>query len=332
MLIKKKSGIEIPSSQITPQHLYHSRRNFMKGATLSGVAALLAACAPGGSATNSSGPKFVESVGEPGEVSATMDELGNPINSFTDITTHNNYYEFSTTKIGPSKLSGNFPTSPWEVEVTGLVNNPKTYGMEDLLKFDQEERIYRLRCVEAWSMVIPWVGFPLSKILEEVDPKSEAKYVKFVTVNDPVNMPGLSTRGFPWPYEEGLRLDEAMHDLTLMATGMYGTELLPQNGAPVRLVVPWKYGFKSGKAIVKIELVESMPLSFWMIAAPAEYGFFANVHPEVPHPRWSQETERRIGQIGRERTLLLNGYADQVAHLYDDLTYDTNLDPTFGRQ
>lgn len=331
MLIKKRTGIEIPSSEITPYHIYKSRRNFIKGATLSGLAALVAACSPGGGSQSgqTQSVEFVESVGTPGTVSQTVDELGNPINSFTEITTHNNYYEFSTTKIGPSQLSGNFPTSPWEVEVTGLVNNPKTFTMEDLLKYEQEERIYRLRCVEGWSMVIPWVGFPLSKMLKEVDPKSEAAYVKFTTINDPVNMPGLSFQGFPWPYEEGLRLDEAMHDLTLMATGMYGTELLPQNGAPIRLMVPWKYGFKSSKSIVKIELVDVMPQSFWMISAPSEYGFYANVHPEVDHPRWSQATERRIGEIGRRETILLNGYAEQVAHLYDDLKMDTNIDPRF---
>ena len=330
MLIKKKAGIEIPSSEITPHHLYKSRRNFIKGAAFSGLAALLAACAPNeGNGAASEPVEFIESVGEPGPVGAMSDELGNPINSFSDITTHNNYYEFSTTKVGPSKLSGNFPTSPWEVEVTGLVNNPKTFTMEDLLKYEQEERIYRLRCVEGWSMVIPWIGFPLAKMIEEVNPKSEATYVKFTTLNDPVNMPGLQIQSFPWPYVEGLRIDEAMNDLTLMATGMYGTELLPQNGAPLRLVVPWKYGFKSTKAIVKIELVDKMPQSFWMIAAPSEYGFYANVHPEVDHPRWSQATERRIGEIGRQETLLLNGYADQVAHLYDDLKMDTNIDPRF---
>lgn len=330
MLIKKKSGIEIPSSEITPHHLYKSRRNFIKGAALTGVAAVLGACSPGEEeGIENKAVEFVESTGEPGQISATTDELGDPVNTFSQITTHNNYYEFSTTKVGPSQLSGNFPTSPWEVEVSGLVNNPKTYTMEDLLKFEQEERIYRLRCVEGWSMVIPWVGFPLHKILSEVEPTSAAQYVKFTTINDPVNMPGLNVQSFPWPYEEGLRIDEAMHDLTLMATGMYGTELLPQNGAPIRLMVPWKYGFKSSKAIVKIELMENMPRSFWMIAAPTEYGFYANVHPEVDHPRWSQATERRIGELGRRETLLLNGYAEQVADLYDDLKHDTNIDPRF---
>jgi sulfoxide reductase catalytic subunit YedY len=210
-------------------------------------------------------------------------------------------------------------TSPWDVEVGGLVANPRTFGLEDLLKFEQEERIYRLRCVEAWSMVIPWVGFPLRRLLEEVEPTSEAQYVRFETLYDPDQMPGQERGGWDWPYIEGLRLDEAMHDLTLMATGIYGKQLLPQNGAPIRLVVPWKYGFKSIKSIVKIDLVDEMPVSFWMDAAPHEYGFYANVNPDVPHPRWSQATERRIGKVGRIETLFMNGYAEEVAALYEGL-------------
>ena len=330
MLIKKKSGIEIPSSEITPKSLYLSRRNFMKGAAISTAVAaggLLVGCSPG--AEESSAPVAsgaVEADGATTDYSNATDELGNKLNSYEDITTHNNYYEFATTKEGPAKLAKDFPTSPWEVEVSGMVNKPKTYTMEDLLKFDQEERIYRLRCVEAWSMVIPWVGFPLAKILNEVEPTAEAQYVRFETVHDPDNMPGQKSPFFPWPYVEGLRVDEAMHDLTLMATGIYGEDLLPQNGAPIRLVVPWKYGFKSIKSIVKIELVDYMPTSMWMESAPEEYGFFANVNPNVDHPRWSQATERRIGEFGRVETLMFNGYEEQVAHMYDDPDYDTNLD------
>jgi sulfoxide reductase catalytic subunit YedY len=203
--------------------------------------------------------------------------------------------------------------------VGGLVHKPKTFGLDDLYRFEQEERIYRLRCVEAWSMVIPWVGFPLAKLLNEVEPMSQARYVRFETLYDPEQMPGQKSAFYEWPYAEGLRLDEAMHDLTLLATGLYGKLLLPQNGAPLRLAVPWKYGFKSIKSIVKIDLVEEQPVSLWMAAAPDEYGFYANVNPEVPHPRWSQATERRIGEAKRIPTMLFNGYAEEVSGLYDPL-------------
>jgi sulfoxide reductase catalytic subunit YedY len=259
----------------------------------------------------------------PGSVSTTADELGDPLNSFEEITTYNNYYEFSTNKEAVAPLSKGFPTAPWQVEVGGLVNKPKTFGLEDLLAFEQEERIYRLRCVEGWSMVIPWLGFPLAKLLNEVEPTSAAQFVRFETIEDKENMPGVNSPLFPWPYVEGLRLDEAMNDLAILSTGLYGEALLPQNGAPIRLVVPWKYGFKSIKSIVKIDLVDTMPQSLWMEAAPTEYGFFATVNPNVDHPRWSQATERRIGEFGRRKTLLFNGYGEQVAHLYDDPNYDT---------
>jgi sulfoxide reductase catalytic subunit YedY len=218
-----------------------------------------------------------------------------------------------------ASLAKDFQTSPWAVAVGGLVHKPKTFDTDDLLKLDQEERIYRMRCVEGWSMVIPWTGFPLAKLLEEVEPMSGAKYVRFETLYDPDQMPGQHSGGYEWPYIEGLRLDEAMHDLTILSTGLYGKSLLPQNGAPVRLVVPWKYGFKSIKSIVKIDLVEEMPTSLWMAAAPHEYGFYANVNPEVDHPRWSQATERRIGETGRTETLMFNGYADEVADLYEGM-------------
>lgn len=336
MLIKKRTGIEIPSSEITPQSDYLSRRQFMRGAALSTAAVaaggLLAACAspdadPGTSSTNPATGSSTEvgavQTAMPGQVSATTDELGDPLNSFEEITNYNNYYEFSTNKEAVAPLSKNFPTAPWQVEVSGLVNKPKTFGLEDLMAFEQEERIYRLRCVEAWSMVIPWVGFPLAKLLNEVEPTSAAKYVRFETIEDRANMPGVNSSSFDWPYVEGLRLDEAMNDLAILSTGLYGEALLPQNGAPIRLVVPWKYGFKSIKSIVKIELVDTMPQSLWMKAAPNEYGFFATVNPNVDHPRWSQATERRIGEFGRRETLLFNGYGEFVAHLYDDPNVDT---------
>jgi sulfoxide reductase catalytic subunit YedY len=248
------------------------------------------------------------------------DELGDPANTFEEITNYNNYYEFTTDKAGVNPMSKDFKTSPWEVKVDGLVNKPQTYGIEDLLKkFPQEERIYRLRCVEAWSMVIPWMGFPLSALLKEVEPLSSAKYVGFQTIFDPDQMPGQKSRFYPWPYQEGLRLDEAMHDLTILATGLYGKPMPNPNGAPIRLVVPWKYGFKSIKAIIRIELVAEQPDTMWSTIAPHEYGFYSNVNPEVSHPRWSQASERRIGEGGRRPTLMFNGYAEEVAHLYDGM-------------
>ena len=326
MLIKKRTGYEIPSSEITPEHIYLNRRSFMKGATLAAAGALLAACGPdmSGAPKGSAPVDGVEPT--PGATGAATDELGDPLNTYDDIITYNNYYEFSTDKDGPAKLATNFPTSPWQVEVGGLVANPGTYDINDLrTKFDQEERIYRLRCVEAWSMVIPWLGFPLSKLLDEVQPTADAKYVRFETILDPENMPGQKSPWFNWPYVEGLRLDEAMNELTLLATGLYGKVLLPQNGAPIRLVTPWKYGFKSIKSIVKIDLVADMPTSLWMDSAPREYGFYANVNPDVPHPRWSQASERRIGELGRRPTLKFNGYEEQVAYLYDGMDLRANF-------
>lgn len=250
------------------------------------------------------------------QVSAKTDELGDELTPYNIVTSFNNYYEFSLSKRAVADLARDFKTSPWEVKVGGLVHKPRTFTMEDLLKFDQEERIYRLRCVEGWSMVIPWLGFPLWKLLDLVEPTSEAKYVRFETLYDPNQLPGQKSSILKWPYVEGLRLDEARHDLTILATGLYGKELTPQNGAPIRLVVPWKYGFKSIKSIVKIDVVAEMPVSSWMAAAPNEYGFYANVNPNVPHPRWSQATERRVGEEGQRKTLLFNGYEEEVAHLY----------------
>jgi sulfoxide reductase catalytic subunit YedY len=326
MLIKKKSGIEIPSSEITPYHVYLSRRTFMKGTTAVAAGALLAACRPEPPTSNTNfEPTGVNASDGPGEVSTTLDELGNPLNSYQDITNFNNYYEFSQTKEYVAQLAADFPTSPWQVEVSGLAQNPGTYDIDDIrTKFAQQERIYRLRCVEGWSMVIPWVGFPLAQLLQEVEPTSRATHVRFETILAPDKMQGQRSPWFEWPYVEGLRLDEAMNDLTLLATGLYGEALPPQNGAPIRLVLPWKYGFKSIKGIVRIELVDYEPQSLWMAVAPNEYGFYANVNPNVPHPRWSQATERRIGELSRRETLLFNGYEEQVAQLYEGLDLRTN--------
>ncbi len=244
------------------------------------------------------------------------DELGNQATEYSAATTFNNYYEFTTSKEGVARLAYQFEPSPWSLQVGGLVEKPAVFTPDDLAAFGQEERVYRMRCVEGWSMVIPWLGFPLARLLERVEPASEAKFVRFETVYRPEQMDEQSRGRFEWPYVEGLRIDEARNDLTLLASGMYGKALPVQNGAPVRLVVPWKYGFKSIKSVVSIELVADQPTTFWMALAPDEYGFYANVNPDVPHPRWSQASERRIGEPGRRDTLMFNGYADQVATMY----------------
>lgn len=319
-------SIPVLPSEITPKALYLSRRDFLKAAGIVTGGALLAACnVPAGDAPDKSQliPNPEAEAGLPPASSAT-DELGDTVNSFQDITNYNNFYEFSTDKQAVAQLSKNFKSSPWTLEVGGLVNNPKTFGIEDLLKmFPQEERIYRLRCVEAWSMVIPWSGFPLASLLKEVEPTSDAKFVRFETIFDPQELPGQKSPFYPWPYQEGLRLDEAMNDLTILTTGLYGEMLPAPNGAPIRLVVPWKYGFKSIKSIVKIELVNTQPDTLWNTVAPGEYGFYSNVNPDVAHPRWSQASERRIGELGRRPTLMFNGYAEQVAHMYNGMDLST---------
>ena len=307
-------SVPIRSSEITPKDVFLSRRDFIKAAGVIAGGAALAACAP-------EIAESTEAAGSPMPVASGLtDELGDPANSFEEITNYNNYYEFSTNKEAVAPLSKKFTTTPWTVEVGGMVNKPQTFGIEDILKlFPQEERIYRLRCVEAWSMVIPWNGFPLASLLKMVEPKSDAQYVRFQTVYRPEEMKGQGSPFYPWPYQEGLRIDEAMNDLTLIATGIYGETILPQNGAPLRLVVPWKYGFKSIKSIVKIELVAEQPATLWNNANPREYGFYSNVNPERSHPRWSQVSERRIGELTRRETLPFNGYGEQVAHLYDGM-------------
>ncbi len=313
---------KIASSEITPEHVYLSRRQFLKGiGALAAGSALLSACGP----QAPSAPADAGGSDAPAADGLT-DELGDTATPYEVITNYNNYYEFSTDKEDVAPLAKDFPTSPWRVEVGGLVNNPKTYGIEDILtQFTQEERIYRHRCVEAWSIVVPWQGFPLAQLLQEVEPTSDAKFVRFETIYAPDKMPGQHSGWYNWPYVEGLRLDEAMHDLTLLATGLYGKPLPPQDGAPIRLAVPWKYGFKSIKAIVKIDLVAERPESLWMAAAPDEYGFYANVNPKVDHPRWSQATERRLGELSRRKTLMFNGYADEVAQLYDGMDLRVNF-------
>ena len=305
--------IPIRSSEITPEHLYMNRRQFLKLGGLAAGALALAAC-------GESEPAATQLAGPAPSAQAQTDELGDPLTSFEAVTNYNNFYEFTTDKEGVARLAKDFQTRPWTVEVGGLAHKPQTFAIEDILaKFPSEERIYRLRCVEAWSMVIPWLGFPLGKLIEAVEPMGDAKYVRFETLYDPEQFPGQSSGWYTWPYAEGLRLDEALNDLAILSTGLYGKELLPQSGAPLRLVVPWKYGFKSIKSIVKIELVAEQPTSLWMAAAPNEYGFYANVNPTVNHPRWSQASERRIGESGRRETLMFNGYADEVAGLYEGM-------------
>src|SRR5215212_4342441 len=306
-------SIPVKTSEITPHSLYLSRRDFLKAAGIVTGSALLVSCAP--KATESAAPES-----EMGAFPVKKDEVGDPANSFEDITHYNNFYEFSENKEAVNRLSKNFKSHPWTVEVYGLVNHPKKYAIEDLLKkFPQEERVYRLRCVEAWSMVIPWNGFPLASLLKEVEPTSDAKFVRFETLMDTKQFPHEGSHLYPWPYREGLRLDEAMHNLTILATGLYDQPLPNPDGAPIRLVVPWKYGFKSIKSIIKIELVDQQPGTFWRSVNRKEYGFYSNVNPTQTHPRWSQASERRIGELGHRETLMFNGYAEQVASLYQGM-------------
>lgn len=310
----------INRDEITPEELYQTRRNFLRRTlSISSSAALLAACAP----RTAQDPVVGETTPLP---PGSGDEMGNALTAEVDITGFTNYYEFSTDKKKPTELAQDFITNPWTLSIGGFVKKPQEVLVSDLLpQFNIIERIYRMRCVEGWSMVIPWSGFLLKDLLDMVEPTRAAKYVRFEGVLDPDQMPGQRYSTYPWPYVEGLRLDEAMHDLTLLATGLYGKDLPPQNGAPIRLVVPWKYGFKSIKAIKRIDLVEEMPTSLWMELAPNEYGFYANVNPNVPHPRWSQATEQRIGENGRRDTLLFNGYEEEVKDLYEGMDLSVNF-------
>ena len=307
--------------QITPERIYFSRRQFLvtAGALLATTLAA-SACKTAGTSQSP-----VESFCSSAKTGPATDEMGNKVTTCNNMVSYNNYYEFTQGKdVAP--LAQNFKTSPWTVEVGGLVNKPGTYSVAQLVqKFPPQERVYRMRCVEAWSAVVPWLGFPLKNMLNEAGPTENAKYVRFTGVYAPSDLPGQQDPEFPWPYVEGLRLDEAMNDLTLLVTGIYGKPLPPQEGAPIRLVVPWKYGFKSIKAITKIELVDQMPVSFWMSLSPNEYGFYSNVNPAVPHPRWSQDSERRLGEAQRIDTLLFNGYGDQVSSLYAGMDLRINF-------
>ncbi len=313
--------IHSSSSEITPRSIYEGRRDLLKLMAGGAAGAALAGWASREAMAETSGPGKLAKL--PGGKSAVAGAMSTEkVSDYKDATTYNNYYEFGTDKADPAKNAGTLKTHPWTVEVEGLVKKPGKYGIEDLIKMSaQEERIYRLRCVEGWSMVIPWVGYSLSELIKKVEPQSNAKYVEFVTLDDPKTMPFVGSRILDWPYAEGLRMDEAMHPLTLLAFGMYGEVLPNQNGAPVRIVVPWKYGFKSAKSIVKIRFVEKEPSTAWNKSAANEYGFYSNVNPNVDHPRWSQATERRIGDGGglfakRRKTEMFNGYEAQVGQLY----------------
>ncbi len=313
MIIKKET--DIPPSEITDQELYLNRRQFIAATT----AFVVTGAVPDVFAREGGGPKLP--VAKRGAFAG-----GEKTTSISNATQYINFYEFSTSKDGIGKLSKNLRTRPWTVAVEGHINKPRVYDIDEIMKlFPLEERIYRFRCVEAWSMVLPWVGFPLGDFIKRCEPTSKAKFVEFVTLDDPKQMPGQNRGVLDWPYVEGLRLDEAVHPLALLSVGMYGEVLPNQNGAPLRLVVPWKYGFKSIKSIVRIRFVEKMPRSAWMKASPREYGFYANVNPEVNHPRWSQARERRIGEFGKRKTLMFNGYGKQVANLYAGMDLRKNF-------
>jgi sulfoxide reductase catalytic subunit YedY len=315
ILIKQRADV-LPS-EITPIESYRRRRALIASATaaLLGAAGLpLAAREARADTMRLFGVK---------KSPLSIDEKQTP---YDVVTSYNNYYEFGTDKSDPAENAGRLKISPWSVVVEGEVKKPKTFDIDEIMKMAAlEERVYRLRCVEGWSMVVPWAGFSLSELIKRVEPTGNAKYVEFVTLADPRQMIGLRSPVLDWPYVEGLRLDEAMHPLTLLTLGVYGQTLPNQNGAPVRVVIPWKYGFKSGKSLVKIRFVEKQPTTAWMRAGPSEYGFYSNVNPDVDHPRWSQATERRLGEFTKRKTLLFNGYGDQVASLYAGMDLKQNF-------
>ncbi len=311
MLTKKANDIK--SSEITPKGLYLNRRRFLTAAGAAGALAIT-----GSALKELLSPSMMAHAGvKIGGVQKSKFSTDEKVTPYGDVASYNNYYEFSTDKDGPSKLAGNFRSRPWTVDIEGLVQKKKKLDIDSILKLSApEERIYRHRCVEGWSIVVPWVGYSLSTLLKQVEPLGKAKFVEFTTIWDPSQMPGQHGNVLGWPYVEGLRLDEAMHPLTLLCFGMYGEVLPNQDGAPLRLVIPWKYGFKSIKAIVKIRFVEHQPVNTWNREAPNEYGFYANVNPHVDHPRWSQAQERRLGEFRKRPTLMFNGYGDQVASMY----------------
>ncbi|PCI33899.1 MAG: protein-methionine-sulfoxide reductase catalytic subunit MsrP [Alphaproteobacteria bacterium] len=324
MLLKFPKISEVKSHEITPENIYQGRRSFLQDSARIGAGMAVAAFglqSPEGRAEAGSETKALENIIRAG----TFDTDERPT-SFKAITTYNNFYEFGTGKEDPARNAHSLQPRPWTVRVDGHVENPGDYDLDDLIRpHALQERIYRMRCVEAWSMVIPWVGIPLAEIIKKLGPTSKAKYILFETLKDRKQMPGQRRRVIPWPYTEGLRLDEAMNPLTLMAVGLYGRDLPNQNGAPMRLVVPWKYGFKGIKSIVRIKFVEHRPRNSWRVLAAKEYGFYANVNPEVDHPRWTQANERRIGEFRRRKTLMFNGYADEVAHLYSGMNLRKNF-------
>jgi sulfoxide reductase catalytic subunit YedY len=319
-------GERIRDGDVTPREVYLNRRTFLRAGLLSGTVAGTALLYR---RLNGINLDTTEMPAIPGLMTAAPEKgflVDEPLTPRASILNYNNFYEFSTEKESVAAAAAAFNTTGWQVSVGGLVHKPRLFGLDDLRKVSApEERIYRMRCVEAWSMVIPWAGYSLSKLLAVVEPMAGARYVAFETLHDPSRMPNQHTDVLEWPYVEGLRLDEAMHPLTLLATGLYGQELPPQDGAPVRLVTPWKYGFKSIKSIVKITLTPDQPGSTWHMRAPDEYGFFANVNPHHDHPRWSQATEQRIGESGRRNTLMFNGYADEVAGLYSGMDLDVHF-------
>ncbi|MBI2360021.1 MAG: protein-methionine-sulfoxide reductase catalytic subunit MsrP [Deltaproteobacteria bacterium] len=320
MLIKKPSDIK--EKEVTPKELYLNRRRFLKTASIAAAATAAGAAFPGILAF----PRVSRATTKLEGTRKSPLSTDEPLNSYKQITTYNNFYELGTDKESPARNAKYLVTRPWTVAVEGEAKRPKVYDIDSIMKLSPlEERIYRLRCVEAWSMVIPWVGFPLSALIKQAEPTSNAKYVEFTTLYDPKRMPGQRRAVLDWPYVEGLRMDEAMHPLTILAVGLYGEILPAQNGAPLRLVVPWKYGFKSIKSIVRIRFVEKQPLTAWVKSASHEYGFYSNVNPEVDHPRWSQARERRIGEFFKRKTLMFNGYGEQVAQLYQGMDLKTNF-------
>ena len=312
MLIRSKKPWDLPFSEVTPEPAYRSRREFIKVAAAGTVGAIAASVVGRADAAQDLPP-----LANVAKSSYVVDPKVDPINSYQQITNWNNYYEFGTNKTDPAAYAGRLKTRPWTVKVDGLVGKPGDWAIDDIIKGNQlEERVYRHRCVEGWSYVIPWVGFPFKAIIDKAQPTSQAKFVEFTTLMRGSEMPGLQYAGIPFPYVEGLRMDEAMNPLTLVVVGLYGRMLPNQNGAPIRIHVPWKYGFKSGKSIVRIRFTDSQPRNTWAVQTPNEYGFYANVNPTVDHPRWSQATERRIGELLKRKTLMFNGYGDQVASLY----------------
>jgi methionine sulfoxide reductase catalytic subunit len=328
MLIKKPADIK--SSEITDKKVYLNRRLFIRAAALAGTTAatgLLYRQLNPPPAVVEKRAKIADVVTTaPADAANSGFTVNEKLTPLVDITNYNNFYEFDSNKRAVAAAARGFITRPWTVSVEGLVNKPKVYDIDDLLKTaPAEERIYRHRCVEGWSMIIPWVGFPLAALLKQVEPLSSARYVAFQTLYDPKRMPYPASSGLDWPYVEGLRLDEALHPLTILASGLYGETMPPQDGAPLRLVVPWKYGFKGIKSIVKIKLVDSEPPTTWNLATPNEYGFYSNVNPEVNHPRWSQADEQRIGEFRRRPTLMFNGYGPQVAQLYAGMDLRRNF-------